>query len=340
MANKAVASSVDDILQLLMECKQTFGGKVFICLGDFRQTCPVIRGGSRAQVIDASIRSSTLWPSFTVHRLTTPVRNAEDPEYARFVDNIGDGAGPQVQLDILQRVDDPEELVAFVYPHAILNTPQQCLQRAILAPTNAQIDAYNSEIIDDVTGESHTYYAADVLKEAQEAGLESSNSILDYAARQTPPGLPPHALELKVNAVYRLVRNLSVDRGLTKNTRVVVVALGRRLITVRVLRPTGDLQHSQPEDILIPRISFSHILPSAHTLLRHQFPLALAYATTFNSCQGLTLDIVGIDLIRPVFSHGQLYTALSRIRNRSHARVRLPSGQSSTTNVVYKEILL
>src|ERR1700761_8255891 len=32
------------------------------------------------------------------------------------------------------------------------------------------------------------------------------------------------------------------------------------------------------------------------TLLRRQFPLAPAYATTFNSCQGLTLDIVGSDI--------------------------------------------
>lgn len=65
--------------------------------------------------------------------------------------------------------------------------------------------------------------------------------------------------------------------------------------------------------ILLPRISFTHSLRSGHTLLRRQFPLAPAYATTFNSCQGLTLDRVGVDLTVPMFSHGQLYTALSRI---------------------------
>ena len=213
------------------------------------------------------------------------------------------------------------------------------MQRAILAPTNAQIDAYNSEVVNAVAGNSHTYYAADTLEEAQEAGLDNSNSLLHYAARQTPPGLPPHALQLKVNSVYRLMCNLSVDCGLTKNTQVVIVSLGQRLVTVRKLDPTPHTSLSS-QHILIPCISFSHVLPSAHTLLRHQFPLALAYATTFNSCQGLTLDTVGIDLIRPVFSHGQLYTALSRIRHRSHGRVRLPLGQTSTTNVVYKEILL
>ena len=80
------------------------------------------------------------------------------------------------------------------------------------------------------------------------------------------------------------------------------------------------------EDVLIPCICFT---PE----VRRQFPLAPAYVTTFNSCQGLTLDRVAIDLTRPVFSHGQLYTALTRVRNRTHGLVRLRPGENSTTNV-------
>ncbi|OSD05232.1 hypothetical protein PYCCODRAFT_1443527 [Trametes coccinea BRFM310] len=127
-----------------------------------------------------------------------------------------------------------------------------------------------------------------------------------------------------------------------KNVRVLIIAIGNRLVTVRILG--GSSGHGvgplQSNDILIPRICFSYILSSGHTLLRKQFPLAPAYATTFNSCQGLTLDVVGIDLIRPVFSHGQLYTALSRIRHRSHARVRLRPGDTVTENVTFTQILL
>ncbi|KAI6019284.1 hypothetical protein PISMIDRAFT_121718, partial [Pisolithus microcarpus 441] len=71
-----------------------------------------------------------------------------------------------------------------------------------------------------------------------------------------------------------------------------------------------------------------------------QFPLAPAYASTFNSCQGLTLDSVGLDLTNPVFSHGQLYTALSRVRHRDHACVLSCNDEDTTTNVTYHEILL
>jgi len=57
------------------------------------------------------------------------------------------------------------------------------------------------------------------------------------------------------------------------------------------------------EDILSPRITFTSQLGSGHTLMRRQFSLTAAYATTFNSCQGLTLDRMGADLTKPVFSH-------------------------------------
>ncbi len=340
MVNRAAPSCVDNLLKDILHTNTPFGGKVIIFLGDFRQTCPVIRNGSHAQIINTSIRSASFWSALTIHRLTIPVRNAADPAFALFVDSIGNGAGPEVRLDLLDHVHDSRQLIDFVYPQSVIEQPDACLCRAILAPTNVQIDRYNDCIINAVPGPLHTYYAADSLKEATEAGLEPSSGILDYATRQCPPGMPPYMLPIKINMVYCLVQNLSLDRGLTKNTHVIVVALRRHIITVRILRGARGIAVPEAEDILIPRITFLHVLHSGHTLLRHQFPLAPAYATTFNSCQGLMLDNVGVDLTCPAFAHGQLYTALSRICHHAHARVLLPVRQSTITNVVYKELLL
>lgn len=340
MANRAVLACVDEVCKRVTENNLPFGGKVVILLGDFRQTCPVVRNGSRVQTVDACIQSCPLWEDFTIRRLTQAVRNAEDPVFANFVNNVGDGAGPEIPLSMLNTTTESSHLMHFVYPPEILRDPVACLKRAILAPTHKQVDSYNNEIIKQVQGDARTYLAADTLKEAEDTGILSPGATLDYVARQTPPGLPPHSLTIKTNAIYRLLRNFSLDRGLVKNVRVVVTEVGTRIITVKIIRSsnTNRLQHN--EEFLIPRITFTHVLKSGHTLLRRQFPLAPAYCTTFNSCQGLTLDKVGIDLTRPVFSHGQLYTALSRIRNRTHALIRLRPGENSTTNVTYDEILL
>lgn len=336
-ANRAVLACVDAVLREIMGNNLPFGGKVFVLLGDFRQTCPVVRRGSRAQIVDASIKSSPLWRHFEIKRLTEPIRNAEDLDLAQFVDSIGDGAGPEVSLDMLERARDSEDLLGFVYPPHIISDPIACLSRAILAPTNRQVDTFNDAVLDRIDGISATYFAADSFREGEDVGIVPPASVLDYAARTPLPGLPPHMLTIKSNCVFRLMRNFSIDRGLVKNTRVVVTNVGCRLITVRIVRPGLSVDD---EDLLIPRISFDTHLPSGHTLLRRQFPLAPAYATTFNSCQGLTLDKLGVDLTRPVFSHGQLYTALSRIRHRSHVKILLRPGEFTTTNVTFPEVLI
>ena len=337
MANRAVLHCVEDVCRHVMDSILPFGGKAIVLLGDFRQTCPVIPYGSKAQVVAASIKSSPLWPLFTIARLNTPIRTAADPEYANALDAVGDGGDCTPATSCLHSVLTDEDLIQFVFPPDLLKYPHLCARRSILAPTNRQIDAYNANIISRIEGSSRTYLAADSLMEIEDAGLESPDAILDFVAHRTIPGLPPHTLSVKVGGVYRLMRNFSLDRGLVKNVRAVVVGVGTRLITIRLLR---DNRVEDINDILIPRITFTHTLQSKHTLHRRQFPLAPAYATTFNSCQGLTLDKVGVDVTRPVFSHGQLYTALSRVRHRSDGCILFASGSNTTVNVTYEEILL
>ncbi|KAG5561533.1 hypothetical protein RHGRI_004541 [Rhododendron griersonianum] len=76
-------------------------------------------------------------------------------------------------------------------------------------------------------------------------------------------------------------------------------------------------------------------------MTRRQFPVKLAYAMTINKSQGQSVKFVGVDLRTPVFSHGQLYVALSRCTSGDLTSVLLSSDASnSTTNIVYPEVLL
>ncbi|KIK91787.1 hypothetical protein PAXRUDRAFT_44795, partial [Paxillus rubicundulus Ve08.2h10] len=73
-----------------------------------------------------------------------------------------------------------------------------------------------------------------------------------------------------------------------------------------------------------------------------QFLLRLAYATTFNGCQGLTLSRTALDLHSECFAHGQLYTTLSHIHHHNNSYVLFSNlnEEKDMEHVVYKYLLL
>ncbi|KAL7075457.1 hypothetical protein ACQ4LE_005127 [Meloidogyne hapla] len=133
-----------------------------------------------------------------------------------------------------------------------------------------------------------------------------------------------------------LIRNLNIENGLYNGTRMMVEEMRPNMIVCRLL--TGD---RLGQLAYIPRITLCCDGEYPFDLHRHQFPLVLAFAMTVNKAQGQTLEKLGIDLTKDVFSHGQLYVALSRIRTWKALSIRLleNNNERKVMNVVYKEIL-
>jgi len=144
MVNKAVFECADQLMKCIMKSREPFGGKVFIALGDFRQTATVVGGGGKTATVMASVRTLPIWEKFNIYKLTQRIRDAEDAEYSSFADSIGDGvAGNIVEIGLLPVTTSEEEAINFVYPEEVLSNPGECVKRSILCTLNKNVDHIN-----------------------------------------------------------------------------------------------------------------------------------------------------------------------------------------------------
>ncbi|KAL4575616.1 hypothetical protein LXL04_022466 [Taraxacum kok-saghyz] len=128
--------------------------------------------------------------------------------------------------------------------------------------------------------------------------------------------------------------------GLCNDTRLICKGFQMNVIDAEIA-----VGHHAGKRVFLPRIP---LCPSADDMFpfklkRKQFPIRLSFAMMINKAQGQTIPNVGVYLPESVFSHGQLYVALSRGISRENTKVLVKAVKEFTnervytSNVVYRE---
>nr|XP_043629767.1 ATP-dependent DNA helicase PIF1-like [Erigeron canadensis] len=341
---------------------EPFGGKVIVFGGDFRQVLPVIPNASRQDVVMASLRSSYLWHHCKLLKLTKNMRltvgastDLEDiKEFGEWLLEIGNGtinepndgeATIQIPDDILikGKSDKPiDSIVDSIYPDISSNMldPTFFQDRAILAPTHEVVDLINETVMEKIDGEEKVYLSSDSICES-EIGSDFNQHLYnqDFLNSIKVAGIPNHRLALKKGVPVMLLRNIDQPGGLCNGTRLKIRKLGERVIEAEIISGSNVGKIT-----FIPRMKLT---PSDKRIpfrfQRSQFPLCVCFAMTINKSQGQSLSQVGLFLKNPVFSHGQLYVALSRVKSKQGLRVLILDKEGNVTNTtknaVFKEVL-
>ena len=346
MAHRYHLEALDRTLRDLMGSEEPFGGKVLVLGGDFRQVLPVVRHANQAGIADACLRRSPLWRHFRVHQLQDNMRarlaqdgdqRAELEWFCAWLLQLGNGQLPTdaegwitLPPALVMEAELPE-VIAWIFGN--FTDPENMAARAVLAPTNALVDSINERVTDLFPGQAVECLSADdTVGDAQELPVPQ-----EYLNGLCVPGFPPHHLRLKPGMPVILLRNISPAQGLCNGTRLLVVAVhGGRLLEASVAsgREAG-------RQVFIPRLT---LRPPEEAFpfewQRRQFPVRPAFAMTINKAQGQTLRRVAVYLRVPVFGHGQLYVAASRVGRGQDLRFVLPPGSGGRTrNIVYRDVL-
>ncbi|XP_004501122.1 uncharacterized protein, partial [Cicer arietinum] len=367
MLNKLCAEAVDrtfrDIMRTVDEANlhKPFGGKVVVFGGDFRQILPVVRKGCRHDIVAASINSSELWKYCKVltlsrnMRLTSAEPNAYTNDIKDFADwmlDIGNGKHDSNELGE-SIINIPEDLLVtnsqnpllslfeLTYPLLLqnINNLKYYEERAILAPTHDTVDIVNDYILSLIPEEEKEYISSDstVLSD-ENCAVQGDWFTPEFLNDMKCSGIPNHRLRLKIGVPVMLLRNIDQANGLCNGTRLLINELCTNIIGATVI--TGK---NIGDKIYIPRMNLVPSDPAfPFKFQRRQFPLSLCFAMTINKSQGQSLSQVGLYLKRPVFTHGQFYVAISRVKSREGLKIVILDEEgklcTDTKNVVYKEI--
>jgi hypothetical protein len=342
--------ALDRTLRDLRDNNRPFGGITVLIGGDFQQTLPVVPKGSPEQILDATVTRSHLWNDFQVLHLHQNMRLRDDPDaddFGKWLLQIGHGQNSDDNNEIVIPQDirskDLDSLMNFIYPNlhsCPAPPPQYFLNRMILAPRNSDVNDINDALLDRMNGDIKTFHSADEV--IHEPGADDNGCLPitpEFLRSINSTSLPPGELKIKVGCPLILLRNLSPSNGLCNGSRMIVIGMSERVLQVQLLGGDHDGKIA-----LIPRISLIPTSTPAFTfkIKRRQFPVRLAFAITINRAQGQSVKYVGLDLRIPVFAHGQLYVALSRVTTKKNLRILLPSDNidSKTHNLVYHDVLL
>ncbi|KAG5524309.1 hypothetical protein RHGRI_031096 [Rhododendron griersonianum] len=213
--------------------------------------------------------------------------------------------------------------------------------------------------IDGLGGKGKTFLYRAILVAVRSArSIALATATSGVAASILPNGRTAHSrFKIPLDKDGKLSCNVGKQTGLAKLLRATSLiiwdeaSMAKRLICralhKHVIVAQIAVGEHQGDIVFISRISLQptdvKLYPVQFT--RRRFPLRLCFAMTINKAQGQTLDTVGVNLQQPVFSHGQLYVALSPATIAARIKVILNAfydgkeEPTSAKNIVYREIL-
>lgn len=313
MVYKRLLYYVHERLVQIKKNRLPFGGVSVVAVGDFFQLPPVKQKKTERLYHDNVSYPEDFWTEcFKLVELTEVMRQSEDLKFSEMLNRI--------------RTRTKEEILE----PALIEDFRECIRQGPddvlhVFATNDEVNDYNLSMLKRSCVDLIEINAKDYQKDKTSGKLRlRENSLVTKRSE----GLSSCIL-IGLNARIMLTRNVDVEDGLVNGVvgRITNIKLSTNHtneitgISVafdnqNVGKKVGKRNESGILEVTIERVEEEINGKGKQKIIRHQFPLQLAWACTAHKVQGMTTNEVVVNLDK-VFAPGQAYVALSRVTSKN-----------------------
>ncbi|XP_067215692.1 uncharacterized protein [Linepithema humile] len=298
-----------------------FGKKHVLLLGDLLQLPPVredfIFANFSKEKIDkyfGCLGVANLWTTlFNYDELTINMRQKGDGSYRELLSRVRIGLLTKSDSDILQKRKIFFEGDSFESRlNELCNFINNMTSDTVcLLPTCHMCDVLNAAMLSRIPSKEIVLVAEDTVKCSPYVKKKVLKVLENNDEDNSKTAGLSKRITIKIGAKVMIRRNIDATLGLVNGTIAQVISIVQdistdRVESIKLLLPSGS-------EYLIQRVSVKFEVMDRVYVIREQFPLSLSYGITIHKSQGLSLQNAIMDIGNSVFSHGQIYVALSRL---------------------------
>jgi len=285
MISAEIFDILDHVFKIVRDDERPFGGIQMILFGDFFQLPPISK--------DSDSKNNFCFNSIAWHNLNPQifllktVFRQRDPKFVKILDNIRFG-----------NIDEEDKEILSSRINAVDN--DNSIKATILSTHNRQVEKVNIAELEQINSPSRFF-------EAKFTGDSKKREFLKKNC------LASEKLELKIGAQVMMLKNTYQKHGIINGSLGIVTEFHAKSGYPIVKFNNGKII------VITPEIWSSEKFDKEKNQIKieasiEQIPLILSWAITIHKSQGMTLDKIKCNLIN-VFSEGQIYVALSRVKN-------------------------